>query len=387
MMKSVYLLVLILSAFAMSQPAAAAPNAVKSVISEQWSASYVQARAEMLAGHFQVAAAMFERLVASAPDREHQIVASEMLGACRTWVQGGFLLTTPERMALTPPKLLEDRRTTDELAILYTNAVLYGLYTGIVLDSWTNANSPGSAILPPLVLAGVSAGMVAMLDHNVNLGYGVAQSIVSGMYVGFEEGIAWLLWHQANVPSSSEWSGKSVAILTWGMGTVGAIVGGGIGAAYGTTPGRASLMGSAAMWSGLVAGTFAGGVTDHSDTALLCSAVALNIGAVAGALVGAEVSPSIARVRFIDLGGLSGGLLLGGLYWAVQDRNATGHSLLTATSLGMAAGLTTSWLLTRDMETDLPRRHREPGFAERLIPTLTPATSGTGLVLGVASVL
>jgi hypothetical protein len=175
--------------------------------------------------------------------------------------------------------------------------------------------------------------------------------------------------------------------LILGLGTVGAVAGGVVGSAYGTTPGRASLMGSAAMWSGLVAGTFAGAITKRSDTALLSSAIALNAGAVLGALAGAEVSPSIARVRFIDLGGLGGGLLLGGLYWAVQDRNASGQGLLTATSLGMTAGLAAGWLLTRDMETDLPRKHREPSLAERLVPTLVPTSTGTGLVLGVASTI
>jgi hypothetical protein len=119
----------------------------------------------------------------------------------------------------------------------------------------------------------------------------------------------------------------------------------------------------------------------------LSSAIALNAGAVLGALAGAEVSPSIARVRFIDLGGLSGGLLLGGLYWAAQDRQATGKGLLTATSLGMTAGLIAAWLLTRDMETDQPRKHREPSLAERLVPTLVPASSGAGLVLGVAGTI
>ena len=386
-MKSVYALVLILGASAVGLPALAAPDAGRSVTDEQWSAGYVEARAEMLAGRFQAAASKFESLVSSAPDRERRIVASEMLGACRTWAAGGFLLTTPERMALTPPKLLEDRRTTDELAILYTNAVLYGLYAGVVLDTRTNAKSAGGVILPPLALAGASAGVVAVLDNNVRLGYGVAQSIVSGMYVGFEEGITWILWHQASVPNSSEWSGQNVATLIWGLGTLGAIAGGSVGAAYGTTPGRASLMASAAMWSGLVAGTLAGGASNHADTALLSSAIALNVGAVAGALVGAEVSPSIARVRFVDLGGLSGGLLLGGLYLAIQDRNASGRGSLISTSLGMAAGLTTAWLLTRDMETDLPRRHRDPGFAERLMPTLTPAANGAGMVLGVAAAL
>jgi hypothetical protein len=352
-----------------------------------WHARYSRARAAMLDGNFADAATQFAELADGAPDPVDRLLAMEMMSACRIWAQGGYVLTTAQKMALTAPALIEDHRTTDEIAILYTNAVLYGLYAGIVLDVQTEAKSPGSAILPPLVLAGASAGIVAVLDRSVHLGYGVAQSIVSGMYIGFEEGVAWVLWHEASVQHASKFGEKAAMTLIWGLGTVGAIAGGVVGSAYGTTPGRASLMGSAAMWGGLVAGMLTGGATGNSDNALLTSAIVLNAGAVLGALAGAEVSPSIARVRFIDLGGLSGGLLLGGLYWAVQDKNASGKGLLTATSLGMTAGLTAGWLLTRDMETDQPRKRHEPSLAERLVPTLVPASTGAGLVLGVAATI
>ena len=355
--------------------------------SERWNAAYSEARATMVAGNFKDAAARFESLIQSAPDFASRMLATEMMSACRIWAQGGFILTTPQRMALTPPALLEDRRTTDELAVLYTNAVLFGLYSGVVVDLWNDANSPSGAILPPLLLAGASVGLVAALDRTTKLGYGVAQSIVSGMYVGIEEGVAWALWHEASVNRTSEYGDKVVTTLILGLGTMGAVAGGVVGSAYGTTPGRASLMGSAAMWSGLVAGTFMGGMTGVDDTAMLSSAIALNAGAVLGALAGAEVSPSIARVRFIDLGGLSGGLLFGGLYWSMKDKGASGQGLLTAASLGMTSGLVAAWLLTRDMETDEPRKHHEPTLAERLVPTLAPAGSGNGLVLGVAGTI
>jgi hypothetical protein len=352
-----------------------------------WSEQYAEARAAMLAGNFGAAAAKFEALVDTAPEPGSRYLAAEMMAACRTWAQGGFVLARPHDVRLAPPVLLEDRRTTDEISILYTNAVLYGLYAGLVLDVWTEANSAGGAILPPLLLAGASAGVVALLDRNLDLGYGVAQSIVSGLYVGFEEAIVWAIWHEAYAVRSSEWGAKPVTLLIWGAGTAGAVAGGVVGTLHGTTPGRASLMGSAAMWSSLVAGTLMGGLTGHDDTALLSAAIMLNAGAVAGVVAGAQVSPSIARVRFIDLGGFSGGLLVGGLYWTVQDRNASGRGLLTSTSLGITAGLVTSWILTRDMETDQPRKNREPSFAERLMPVVAPASSGTGFVLGVASTI
>jgi len=364
-------------------------DAVPSAAPKQgtWSAHYADARAAMLAGDFAAAAARFARLVETAPGPSERLLAVEMESACQSWVARGLVLTVSGNAKLAPPTLLEDRRTTDEISILYTNAVLYGLYSGIVLDVWTEANSAGSAIPPPLLLAGASAGAVALLDRNVHLGYGVAQSIVSGLYVGIEEGIVWTLWHEAYSPYSSKWGDKTVTTLIWGAGTAGAVAGGIVGTLHGTTPGRASLMGSAAMWSGAVAGMLVGGLTDQSDTALLSSAIVLNAGAVAGILAGAKVSPSIARVRFVDLGGLSGGLLVGGMYWAVRDKSASGRGLLISTSLGMTAGLVTSWILTRDMDTDQPRRNREPTLAERLMPTVAPASSGTGFVLGVASTL
>jgi len=160
-----------------------------------------------------------------------------------------------------------------------------------------------------------------------------------------------------------------------------------VGSYLGTTPGRASLMGSAAMWSALVAGTLIGGITENDDQAMLSAAIMLNVGAVAGVVAGAKMSPSIARVRFIDLGGLSGGLLVGGLYWTMRDKDAGPRGILTATGLGMAAGLATAMMLTRGMEPDHLRKRRELSFSERLLPTLAPAASGTGVIVGVASTI
>ena len=374
-----------------ARPGVPAANAGSSMpLPEQlaaWSVQYADARSAMLAGNFAEAAARFGALVSSAPEASDRFLAAEMESACRTWARGGFVLARPQDFRLAPPVLLEDRRTTDEISILYSNAVLFGLYAGVVLDMWSNPRSAGDAVLPPLAMAGVSAGVVALLDHSLHLRYGVAQSMVSGLYVGMEEAIAWALWHETHAVRSSEWGDKAVTTLVLGMGTLGAVTGGVVGSLQGTTPGRAALMGSFAMWSSLVAGSLVGGLTGSKDSGLLSAAVLLNVGAVAGVLVGTEVSPSIARVRFIDLGGLCGGLVVGGLYWTVQDRQASVRGLLTSTSLGMATGLVTSWLLTRDMETDQPRKNRQPSFAERLMPTVAPASSGAGFVVGVASTI
>ena len=350
-----------------------------------WDAAYAEARADMLAGRFPEAVQKFEALLLTAPDPANRLVVAELLAACRTWAQGGFVLATPTQLALSKPMV--NRRTLDELAILYTNAVLNGAFAGIVIDIHNNPSSAAGYILPPLGLAAAEAGIVALVDYTIGFRYGVPQSTVSGMYIGYEEALAWLLWHEAHYPNSTKWGGKTVTTLTWGLGTAGALTGGVVGTFLGTTPGRAAFMGSAALWSGAVVGTLAGAIDKAADTGLLAAGIALNLGAIGGALLGAEVSPSIARVRFIDLGGLSGGLLVGGLYWAMAGKDARPPGITAALGIGMAAGVGTAWFFTRHMEEDFPRTGQAPSALASMVPTIAPTSNGPGFVLGVAGAL
>ena len=362
----------------LAETAAAAPTAT-------WDAAYAEARADMLAGRFPAAVQKFEALLLTAPDSSNRLLVSELLAACRTWAQGGFVLAAPTQLTLPQP--MANHRTLDELAILYTNAVLNGAYAGIVIDVYNKPKSAAGYILPPLGLAAAEAGIVALVDNTVGLRYGVAQSAVSGMYIGYEEALVWLLWHEAHYPGSDEWGDKRVAMLTWGLGTAGALAGGIAGTFLGTTPGRAAFMGSAALWSGAVVGTLAGTIADKGDTGLLAAGIALNLGAIGGALLGAQVSPSVARVRFIDLGGLCGGLLVGGLYFAAADRNPRPSGAAVSLGLGMAAGVATGWFFTRHMEEDFPRTESTQSAMASVIPTIAPASNGAGMVLGIAGAL
>ena len=358
---------------------AAAPSA------SGWDAAYAEARTDMLAGHFPAAVQKFEALLLTAPDPANRLLVAELLAACRTWAQGGFVLATPTQLALSKPMV--NRRTLDELAILYTNAVFNGVYAGIVIDVYNKPSSAAGYILPPLGLAAVEAGIVALVDNTVGFRYGVPQSTVSGMYIGYEEALVWLLWHDAHYTGPDKWGGKAVASLTWGLGTAGALAGGIAGTFLGTTPGRAAFMGSAALWSGAVVGTLAGAMDKKADTGLLAAGIALNLGAIGGALLGAQVSPSIARVRFIDLGGLCGGLLVGGLYFAAADRNPRPSGAAVSLGLGVAAGVATGWFFTRNMEEDFPRTGSTQSAMASVIPTIAPASNGAGMILGVAGAL
>ncbi|HEX7670849.1 MAG TPA: hypothetical protein VF395_14740, partial [Polyangiaceae bacterium] len=272
----------------------------------------------------------------------------------------------------------DNRRSADEISMLYLNGVVYGLGTGLLVALHTQPDSPAGVILPALVLGGAGAGVVALVDSGRGLGYGVPQAIVSGMYIGLGEGITWSIWNQARANYYDQWSAKTVANVIWGAATLGAVGGGAVAAAYGATPGRASYVSSAALWSGAVIGLAAGAtvsdVEKQDDAALLAAAIGLNAGVLGGALTASTVSPSIARVRYLDLGGAAGGLVFGGLYVSAAGRNPNAQAAMATTALGIAGGVGLSWALTTGMPKDRPANERAAPPA-----AVTPG----GLTLGV----
>jgi hypothetical protein len=366
---------------------------------DEWSRRYVQARASMLAGRFGEAAEQFRSLAAGAREVTQQILAREQADICERWARGGLVLMPAADLPAARARaagLLEDRRSADELGILYTASVLYGLGTGIALDFWTEPSSAAGGILPALLLGGGAAGLVYALDNPEKLHYGIAQSITSGLWLGLEEGLTWTLWNQARAASADEWSGRTVATTLWASATAGAILGGTLGTAYGTTPGRASLVGSAGLWSALIVGLVGAGAVGASpsadDTYLLMSALGLNAGAVIGAVIGADVSPSIARVRFVDLGALAGGILTGGVYLAISNGHPDRAAMTLTLAAGISGGLVAAWEMTAGMEQDYARGgHGDappPASSGGVVPSISPSSRAgrgvDGLVLGVS---
>ena len=181
-------------------------------------------------------------------------------------------------------------------------------------------------------------------------------------------------------------AGSGVASLIWATGTVGALAGGLVGSWRGATPGRASFVESAALWTGAVGGFAVGAFTPdkdaefRDDNALLAGAIMLNVGAIGGIVAAGPVSPSIARVRFIDLGGVGGALVSGGIYWAAANDDVEAQPLLGIVALGSTAGLATSFLLTSGMK---PDRYERPEDAREAFRTaVAPVRGGAVLELG-----
>lgn len=367
----------------------ATPPTLPRLEPQVWQEQYSQARQLVVEGRFAEAVPTLERLVMQTEDPRQRAMAAELAWLTRVWSQQRLVLRpggAPE--AARGEEGGKKFRTLDELSVLYTSAVLYGLGTGGWFAVQTEPRSPSGFIMPALLLAGGSAGAVALLDRGEGMRYGVPQSIVSGLYLGLQEGIVLATWNQARVVRAEEWSEKTVASVIWGFSTVGAVAGGVLGAVGGATPGRASFVGSAGLWGGLLSGLVtAAVVTDDSkadDKALLAGALGLNVGAGLGAYFAKEVSPSIARVRFLDLGGISGGLLFGGLYLSASGRDSTPQAALGVTTLGIATGLGVSWYATRNMSPDRPQAeasHR-PRLVEGVRVGLQPTPGGLSISVG-----
>jgi hypothetical protein len=344
-----------------------------------------------VAGDFATAEELFAALASTATNGVDQAVARELEVIAKNWKARNLVFVRRSDLGETTISAkAAGERTTDEISVLYGNAVLYGLGTGLWVAALTQPDTAAGGILPALGLAGAFAGGVAAVDTNQRFRYGVPQSIVSGGYIGLEEGLVLTFWKQSIVARRDEWSSQTVATVIWGFTTAGVVAGAVVGNLAGTTPGRASFVGSAASWTGALAGFTAGALTSSAsdsqdDNAWLAAAIGLNAGAVAGILAAGPISPSIARVRFLDLGGIAGGITFGGLYLSAAGNNSSAQGLLGLSALGIASGLTTAWFATANMVPDRLTEATPQTSARSVLATATvsvvPTTGGASVAL------
>ena len=366
----------------------AAPVESSRLPDSPWALAYAEARTALARGDFARAASSFAQLAESARTPQDHALCIELADLANHWAQAGFVLSLPRASGIAERSGVRlNERTTDEISILYLSSVLYGLGTGAWLAVVSEPKDTAGVVLPSLGLAGAAAGAVALIDHSTHLGYGVPASAVTGLYIGLEEGITWSLWNQAKAAYYDEWSGSTVATVVWGSATIGAITGAVVGSRAGTTPGRASYVGSAALWGGLLTGFTVAAATGNNrgqrdDASLLGAALGTNAGALAGMLTAGPISPSTARVRFIDLGGIAGGLLTGGLYISAADSAHSDGALqgfFGVTALGVAGGLLTASVLTQNMAPDRGVSVAETQTSVNVQPTLLPVRGGMAL--------
>jgi hypothetical protein len=348
-----------------------------------WTVAFAKAKNDFILGKFTEAEMALKQLTTSTSDPVERARAEELLTVTQTWNRRGASLV--EQRELEGSDLLArrtDRRTADEIGVLYTSATAYGLGGGIWLSFLNDANSPEGWVLPAMLLAGASAGAVALLDSGKGLRYGTAQAISSGMWLGLWQGLAWGTYYQAASNRDEELEEGQYGALLFGASTIGAVTGGLVGTYSATTPGRAAFVGTASLWPAVILGFGVTALMDGSDVrddrALLSASLGLTAGSVVGMLVAGDVAPTTARVRFLDLGAVAGSLALGGLILAADGDEET---VAGGVSVGAAAGLGLAWALTSGMPKDKGAEKRQT--ATTVVPMIQPQRGG--MTLGVAA--
>lgn len=357
--------ILIATALALSSAAhAQAPEPVAPRPADSgWHTRYDAARAALVEERFADAEAELQALAATAPSDADRKLALELASIAHARLA---------RIARKAPEPQPELRTSDELSILYTTAVFYGLGTSGWLALQLQPKTFGGALLPFVIATPAAIGAVALADSFRPLRHGIPHAIAAGLYLGFGEGL-WAVGYQrayaAHHADTESWGAERVSTSLWIGSTAGAVVGGVVGALRRPTPGRVSFTASAGIWGGVLSAFALSAIESNPDqraqATYLAGGIGYNAGLLTGIAFGPEVAPSVARVRFLDLGGL-GGALLGAGGHALFSSDFGSRSSSAAIAIGGALGLGIAWWATSDMP---PDRSHDP---------LKPAIGGTG---------
>ena len=334
-----------------------------------WRERYVRARTDLVEARYERAERELVELAKTAPTPAEAALALDLADLARA---------SHARAARTEGPHV---RTTDELSVLYSSAFVYGLGTSAWIALETEPQNLAGAALPFILLTTASIGGVVVADNYRPFRRGVPHSIATGLYLGFGEGLILVGYERAASERRDEpaWQQKTVARVLWSGATLGGLGGAALGALREPTPGRVSYVGSTSLWTGLVTG-FAGAALQpenerRGETAFAAAAVGYNLGLASGIWVAPRISPSVARVRFIDLGGIGGGLLGASGYVLAAGDTSNPRAGLAATSIGMAGGIVLASWLTATMPKDPPAETKTPPTS-LVMPLLKPTEGG-----------
>jgi hypothetical protein len=375
-------------AFAERPSAQGAPDA--------WAERYDRARSDMIEGRVREAEAEFRALAAQAKTPGERTLALEMARLSAAYVARAEATQKPARDSHPRDAV----RTTDELTLFYTSAFLYGAGTGAWFLLQTRPDTAATATLPFAALTAAPVIAIATIDGYKKLPRGLPHAMSAGLYLGLGQGIWVVGFQQArsarieDVDNDSQvrWKPESTASVLWASATIGAGLGGLVGGYLPTTPGRVSFVASTTMWSGALSGLGAGALLPDDEyrreRAFLAGGAGYNLG-LAGGILGAHVvSPSVARVRLVDLLGIAGALASAGLYLSLANDPDTRTTEGLAV-LGAGGGLAAGWLLTSGMPKDTTTT-TPPGSASASGPSTFQPTLGAvrgGATLGIGGTL
>jgi hypothetical protein len=288
-----------------------------------------------------------------------------------------------------------DKRDPGEMTALYITSALWGVGTGIWLDSLAKIKDPGVAIIMPIAFgAAAPIGAFFWDDQGGPLHRGVPASVSAGLALGAVEGLAvagtqWQYTRNRN----KDWPFATQTTVTWIFATGGGVGGWAFGEAIRPDPRSMGFIVSGAGWgagSGTMIGIAASG-KDWKDGAAVAGLIGYNVGILGAGAISLAHTAAWESQKYMWLGYL-GGALVGCLVFPLYlFSDADPKHGFIGPALGGLAGVGIAGALTWDLKDAGDKRgqtYKPPvDFAMMPPPRLDPRMGATQDVIPTGAVL
>ena len=241
-----------------------------------------------------------------------------------------------------PPPIADSKRSSGEMTFLYGTSALYGVGSGIWLDSLFKTSDPGIALILPLALGAAAPIGAYFWDDYSKFHRGVPASMATGLSLGAVEGIAiaGAQWQAADSGrSSGAWSFKTETTVTWIFATGGGVGGYAFGEWLRPDPRSLGFIASSAGWGALSGMMFGAGVSgrDWKDGASIAGLIGYNAGIGISGVLSTVYVPSWSSQKYMWLGFLAGTAVASVVYVGYLFSDADPKHGLIANSVGVSA--------------------------------------------------
>lgn len=239
------------------------------------------------------------------------------------------------------------------MAFLYGTSALYGVGSGVWIDSLAGTSDPGIAILAPVAVgAAVPIGLY-LWDQYDEFDRAVPSTISTGLLLGAVEGVAidGLQWQLTGNGGPDSWNFKTNTSVVFLTTTVGGIGGYAFGEWLQPDPRALAFISSAAGWGSMAGVLFGGGVVggDWKDGAAVWGFAGYNAGIVATGALSTLYTPSYTTLKYLWLGDVLGTLATTPVYLFYIGGNSDPRHGMIANAFGGLAGLALAAVFTANM--------------------------------------
>lgn len=239
------------------------------------------------------------------------------------------------------------------MAFLYGTSAIYGVGTGVWIDSLAGTSDPGIAILAPVALgAAVPIGLY-LWDQYDEFDRAVPSTIATGLLLGAVEGVAidGLQWQLTGNGGPNSWNFKTNTSVVFLTTTVGGIGGYAFGEWLQPDPRGLAFISSAAGWGSIAGVLFGGGVVngDWKDGAAVWGFAGYNAGIVAAGALSTVYTPSYTTLKYLWLGDVLGTLATTPVYLFYIGGTSDARHGMIANAFGGLAGLALAAVFTANM--------------------------------------